>query len=117
MKKLITIMMIALFIGQASFAQVAPKEHHGHHAGKMTKKERHKMVKDLHLTSAQKAQWKASKGAFKSRAQAIKSDASLTEVQKKEKLKELKMERMQKMKTILTPEQVEIFKRDMQQHH
>ncbi len=118
MKKLITILVLALFVGQASFAQVTGMcRHHGHHEGKMTKKERHKMVKDLHLTSAQKSQWKASKGEFKSRAQAIKSDASLTEDQKKEKLKELKMERMQKMKSILTPEQIEIFKKDMKEHH
>ncbi len=117
MKKLITILVLALFLGQGSFAQVSPNGSHRHHAGRMTKKERHKMIKDLHLTSAQKSQWKASKGEFKTRAQAIKSDASLTDVQRKEKLKELKMERMQKMKTILTPEQIEIFKKDMQQHH
>lgn len=118
MKKLITIFILALFAGQASFAQVTGTgRHHGHHAGKMTRKERHKMVKDLHLTSTQKSQWKASKGEFKSKMLAIKSDATLTEVQKKEKLRELKMERFQKIKSILTPEQMEIFKKDMQEYH
>ena len=116
MKKFIVMAVLSLMLAVTVNAQDNSMKNASHKSGKLTKKQRHKLVKDLHLTKAQKSTWKASKAEFKVKQQAIKNNAALTEIEKKEQLRSLHKERMENLKTLLTPEQLKIFQNDMQQN-
>ena len=64
-----------------------------------------KMMKDLNLTDAQKAQMKANRDKMKQQMDAIKNDASLTQEQKKVKMQDLQKTQRDEMSSILTPDQ------------
>lgn len=64
-----------------------------------------KMEHDLNLTSDQKAQMKTLRENNKQQREAIQNDASLTQDQKKAKMKDLHKEQSDKMNSILTPDQ------------
>lgn len=72
--------------------------------------ERKEMLKELNLTDAQKVSMKEARNLQQESKRAIENDASLSPEQKSRKLKELRVAQMKKMKTILTPEQLEKFK-------
>jgi Spy/CpxP family protein refolding chaperone len=62
-------------------------------------------LKKLNLTQTQKDQMRAFKQDGKTQKDAINNDASLTQDQKNQKLKDLKASQKAKMSGILTPEQ------------
>lgn len=63
------------------------------------------MAKELNLTEAQKQQLQQQREAAKEQMKAIRADQSLSEDQRREKIRALHMEQKQKMQSILTPEQ------------
>lgn len=71
------------------------------------------MIRELNLTKAQKVQLRDLHQTMKANKDAIENDKSLTDDQKKEKLKEGRKEQMQKINALLTPEQREKFKEKM----
>jgi Spy/CpxP family protein refolding chaperone len=71
----------------------------------MGQKGQHKMTSDLNLTDVQKAQMKANHEAIQQQREAIKNDATLTDIQKKEKMQELHKAQKEKMSSILTADQ------------
>lgn len=71
------------------------------------KRSKREMMKELNLTRDQKQKLKEAKSGNQSAKAAIENDNTLTADQKKVKLRELRKAQLQKMKTILTPEQFE----------
>jgi Spy/CpxP family protein refolding chaperone len=69
-----------------------------------------KLKEKLNLTDAQVSKIKANQTDFKSKADAIKSNAQLSEEQKKEQFKALAEQRKENIKSILTAEQLEKMK-------
>ena len=65
-----------------------------------------KMKSTLDLTDEQVAKLKTQKESFKSKAEAIKNNESLTADQKKDQLKALRDEKRNSFKSILTPDQL-----------
>lgn len=65
---------------------------------------------DLNLSQDQKDKMQKMNADSKSRFESIRNDKSLTEEQKKEKMKEFKKQQHEQMKSILTPEQLEKLK-------
>ncbi len=83
--------------------------------GMTGKRDGGKMMKDLNLSDAQKAQMKANKESMKQQSDAIKNDASLSQDQKKAKLEALHKSQKDKMSSVLTAEQkakIEAYKKD-----
>ena len=78
----------------------------------MGQNRQHKMMSDLNLTDAQKAQMKANHEAMQKQREAIKNDATLTDAQKKEKMQELHKAQKEKMSSILTADQKAKMKAD-----
>ena len=70
----------------------------------MDKKE---MMRELNLTREQKIKMKEIRQSGKAKKETIDNDDTLTPEQKKEKLKELRKEQLQKVQAILTVEQRE----------
>ncbi len=75
---------------------------------KLSKKE---ALKELNMTDDQKSKVKELMKANKAAKKTIEDDSSLSGEQKKEKIKQLRIAQMQKMKTVLSPEQIEKFKK------
>lgn len=65
------------------------------------------MMKELNLTKEQKATLKAGHEKAKAEKMAIQSDSTLSPTARKEKMKQLKMERNKNLDAVLTPEQKE----------
>jgi Spy/CpxP family protein refolding chaperone len=63
--------------------------------------------KQLNLTQAQKDQMTKLKTDMKSQVQSIRNDQSLTQDQKKEKMKSLKKDQHEKFKSVLTKDQLD----------
>jgi Spy/CpxP family protein refolding chaperone len=68
------------------------------------------MQKNLNLSADQSAKLKAQNEQFKTQAEAIKSNSSLSQEQKKEQFKSLMEQRKASTKAILTPAQLEKMK-------
>ena len=66
--------------------------------------------KELNLTEQQKASMAKLRTESKTKLEALRSDKTLTEDQKKEKVKSIMKEQRGQMKSILTPEQLEKMK-------
>jgi Spy/CpxP family protein refolding chaperone len=66
--------------------------------------------KELGLTSSQQEQMTKIRAEYSSQFQALRDDNSLSKDQKKEKMQELRKAQMEKMKTVLTPEQMDKMK-------
>ena len=101
MKKiLVTTLFIAGF-AMLSQAQQAP-------ATKQENKkiERKQTIADLHLSADQKKQLRDVTKEFKEKSKAIKDNQSLSKQQKKAQFETLRKQRLDKMNTFLTPEQV-----------
>ncbi len=71
---------------------------------------RDKFMKKLDLTTDQQSRLQESRTAMQSKMKAIKEDKSLTEVQKKEQVKNISRQQKENLKSILTPEQLEKMK-------
>lgn len=63
------------------------------------------MMDDLNLTADQKSQMKAAQESTKQQRDAIKNDASLSQDEKKAKMKDLQKSHSEKVNSILTPDQ------------
>jgi Spy/CpxP family protein refolding chaperone len=107
MKKLIPLLFAGLFFVTASKAQAQRDmtQHKHMNSDSSHHFQRGKMMEELDLTTNQKTQMKALQENMKQQRDAIKNDASLTAVQKKEKMEELHKAQSQKVDAILTPEQ------------
>ncbi len=68
------------------------------------------MVKALNLTDAQKKAFKEVNQSLKTDRSAIQADTNLSEDEKKQKMNQLRVSYLAKMKDILSPEQFEKFK-------
>lgn len=75
-----------------------------------TKADRAEMVKALNLTDGQKKAFREASQTMKADRTAVQSDQNLTEEQKKEKMTQLRVSYLEKIKGILSPEQFEKFK-------
>lgn len=106
MKKLFLVAMAGFFFAMNTNAQVSRNANPNrkfqsdsahHHRGQM--------MDQLNLTSEQKSQMKALHESNKQEREAIKNDASLTQDQKRAKMKDLHKIQSEKMNSILTPDQ------------
>ena len=106
MKKLLALSFAAVIISSAAFAQtertVDSKPRTERHKGKHDKD---KMMKELNLTTEQKAQMKAQHQEMKAKREALKAQDNITVKEMREKQEALKAEQKSKMETILTAEQ------------
>jgi Spy/CpxP family protein refolding chaperone len=66
-----------------------------------------KMAQQLNLTDAQKTQLQKLRADFRTKADAIRSNTSLTKEQKKEQFQALAKQQKEQMKSVLTKEQIE----------
>ncbi len=117
MKKLLAIALSFSFFALNANAQVTRNVNASQ---KVQRDSTHKrkdgqMMKDLNLTAAQKTQWKENQQNLKQQRDALKNDASLTQEQKKEKMKELNQAQHEKMNSILTPDQKAKMQADKKQ--
>ena len=71
------------------------------------------MIKELNLTKVQKIKLRELHQSMQATKTAIENDPSLTAQQKQGKLKEARMDQLQKINAILTPEQQEQFRQKM----
>lgn len=111
MKKLFGIAVVMLGFAVASHAQQAPAP-----VQQPQQESRKQVMKDLNLTKDQKKEMKTANMEFKNKMQAVKNDTSLTKEQKKAQLQTINKERMDKMNTILTPDQQQKMN-DMKKSH
>lgn len=106
MKKLLVMLIATCLFAVNGNAQV---KRNVDPAQKMQRDSMHRksseMMKDLNLTADQKAQMKEMRQSNKQQREAIKNDASLSQDQKTAKMKELHKSQMDKMNSILTPDQ------------
>ncbi len=114
MKK-IMLALLSLIISFAGFSQVKKDRSKMSDSTKQAIKEvmktkKGKKMAELNLSREQKKQVKEIKQNDDAAKNAILNDAALSEEQKKEKLKELRKARQEKIKTMLTPEQKEKLK-------
>ncbi len=114
MKK-IMLALLSLIISLAGFSQVKKDRTKMSDSTKQSIKEvmktkKGKKMAELNLSREQKKQVKEIKQNDDAAKNAILNDAALSEEQKKEKLKELRKARQEKIKTMLTPEQKEKLK-------
>lgn len=114
MKK-IMLALLSLIISLAGFSQVKKDRSKMSDSTKQSIKEvmktkKGKKMAELNLSREQKKQVKEIKQNDDAAKNAILNDAALSEEQKKEKLKELRKARQEKIKTMLTPEQKEKLK-------
>lgn len=107
MKKLIVVALLA--IGLSGFAQEGPKKHGKEMSTEMRLK---KMTKELSLNAEQQKQISVILDDQAAIRKAIKENPESKE-ENKAKMKE----NMKKMKAVLTPEQAEKMKANMQKHH
>lgn len=106
MKKLLALSFAAVIISSAAFAQtertVDSKPRTERHKGRHDKDN---MMKELNLTTEQKAQMKAQHKEMKAQREALKAQDNLTVKEMREKQKALKAEQKSKMEGILNDEQ------------
>ena len=94
-------------------AKLKSKEGRKHgKAGKHGRKHSNKkdFAASMNFSDAQKQSLESIRKESKSQIEALRNDASLSETQKKEKIKALRKSQHEKMKAILTPEQAEKMK-------
>lgn len=65
------------------------------------------IAKDLNLSADQQQKMKALRADFRSKAEAVRNDKSLSQEQKKAKFRELRQQQQEQMKSVLTKEQQE----------
>ncbi|MEI2749483.1 MAG: hypothetical protein V9E88_12060 [Ferruginibacter sp.] len=80
------------------------------------KRSKREMMKELNLTRDQRQKLKEAKSSNQSAKAAIENDNTLTADQKKVKLRELRKAQLEKLKTILSPEQIEKLRKMRQEN-
>jgi Spy/CpxP family protein refolding chaperone len=65
------------------------------------------LQKELNLTEEQQAKVKEIRNGFRSKAEALRNDQSLTQEQKQTQFRTLMQQQQEQLKTVLTPEQQE----------
>lgn len=74
--------------------------------GKMKRKE---MMRNLNLSKEQQGRMKELNKGMKEKAESIRNNQNLTDAQRKEQLKALRMERVKMSKELLSPEQIKLM--------
>lgn len=74
------------------------------------------MMKELNLTTGQQAKLKEMRTGFKTKAESLRNDQSLSDAQRKEKLQQLHQQQQEQLKTVLTKEQQEKMKSLRKEH-
>jgi len=112
MKKYISILIFTCFSGLISTAQVqrtpAKQKTDTLNAAKVSEKNRDsrkEMFRELDLSKEQKIKMKELNQSMKASREAIENDSTLSETEKKAKLKTLRKEQVQKIQALLTEEQ------------
>ena len=82
----------------------------------MGKARAERMKKELNLTNEQSAKLDASRKKMEEKMNSLRNDKTLTEEQKKEKSKELRIQQKESMKSILTEEQLKKLQ-ESRKHH
>lgn len=106
MKKLFLIAAAGLLFTAAGNAQVqrkAPSQ--AMQSDSLHNRHGKRLMEQMNLTTEQKAQMKEIHQSNRQQFEAIKNDKSLTDVQRKQKIKELRIDQKNKMDKILTPDQ------------
>lgn len=85
--------------------------------GKEMGEKKKQALKDLNLTSEQSAKLKSQREASKAKIDAIKSNSSLTEEQKKAQIKEVMKSSKADMKNVLTAEQMKKMQEMKKERH
>ncbi len=115
MKKYI-VAILFIFFSTTSFAQVQRNttKKSTDSAAAITqpsaKKDKKERIRELDLSKEQRIKFKELNQTHKQSKAAIEADTTLSAAQRQEKLKALKKAHADKLKTILTPEQIEKFK-------
>ena len=78
----------------------------------LEKNNKKQILKELNLTKDQMGQMKDLRRTMKQKRADINNNPDLTQEQKQEKIKELRIEQREKLSTILTPEQMEKLKEE-----
>ena len=112
MKKLFVFVISLSFFASNAIAQVKREVNPSQtsQSNTMQKNKKKEMMKELNLTKEQRGQMKEFHQSMKQKKEDINNDQTLTEAQKKAKMKELHKEQKEKMNAILTPEQREKMK-------
>jgi protein CpxP len=112
MKRLIVFIIALSFFASYAVAQVKREVNPSQatQVDTMRKNKNKEMMKELNLTKEQRGQMKEFHQSMKQKKEEINNDNTLTEEQKKAKMKELHKEQKEKMNAILTPEQREKMK-------
>lgn len=110
MKKLLMIVLAGCFFAMNANAQMRRNANPSQEVMSDSMHHRKAMMNDLNLTAAQKSQMQELHKSLNEQRQAIKNDASLTQEQRKEKMKDLRKTQMEKMNSILTPDQQKTWK-------
>ena len=104
--------MLAVITGNGSMAQVqrTPVKQKTDSSTVVTDPEKNKgsrkeMFRELDLTKEQKMKMKEINQSMKASKESIENDTALSEIEKKEKLRALKKEHVQKIQALLTEEQ------------
>jgi Spy/CpxP family protein refolding chaperone len=106
MKKLFLFAVAGFFFAINTNAQVSRKTNRAQKIqSDSSRHQRGEMMDQLNLTPDQKSQIKSLHESNKQERDAIKNDASLTQEQKRAKMKDLQKSQSQKMNGILTPDQ------------
>jgi protein CpxP len=115
--------MLATSVAQSAPAQpptpppsaTAPGTPSGEH------KANHKAMRDemakLNLSDDQKSKIKDIRAKSMDQAKAVKADTTLTDAQKKAKMRDIRKDTHKQISGVLTPEQRKQWKEDMKQHH
>ena len=80
------------------------------------KRSRRDMMKELNLNREQKQKLREAKSSNQSAKAAIENENTLTADQKKVKFRELRKAQLEKLKTILSPEQIEKLRKMRQEN-
>ena len=99
MKKLVFLICLSTMVGFAQAQNVSPKH------TTSGKHQKNRMAKDLNFSNSQKQQIKAIRQTNKTQKATIKSNTALSESDKKQQLKQLKVEQKKSISKLLTTEQ------------
>jgi Spy/CpxP family protein refolding chaperone len=107
MKRLFLFALSGFIFMTSANAQITRKSNPSQRVQSDTARHHHKneMMSQLNLNQDQKSQLKSLRQSNKLQRDNIKNDPTLTQTQKKEKMKELRQSQSDKMNSILTPEQ------------
>jgi len=122
MKKFIFLLFIMVATGTVTMAQDSTSTKAKHPKARQdaaqqgtTKQGKKQKPNDLNLTKDQQTKIKATNKKYKFESQKVKKDSSLTDSQKKAKLKDLKKEKKKETDTVLTAEQKNKLKQEHKQ--